>query len=77
MANKAQAQRKYRYFLGDGTILRSDASLSYVWLEIYRGEGRWEPYPMPETFYTNSEEVDPQRIATEIAEFDKARAAPV
>ena len=43
----------YTYYEGDGTLLRAPDPLFMHKMEIYRGNGRWEPYdPRKELYLT-------------------------
>lgn len=58
-----------KYYSGDGTILR-DTKPDLFRLEIYRGNGRWEPYPTTEQFFTARYHLTDEQAQEAIAEFD-------
>jgi hypothetical protein len=68
MAEQAQ-QPQVRYFLGDWTIFRSRFGDAII-PEIYRGNGQWELYCNPASFFTSVEEVDEPTALQAIAEAD-------
>jgi hypothetical protein len=65
--------RPTRYFLGDGIIFRSLGRFAAIIPEIYRGNGQWELYGNPASFFTSAEEVDEATALQAIAEADEAR----
>jgi hypothetical protein len=60
---------RYVYYAGDGTLLR-DSDPDFHRLEIYRGKGKWEPYPTTQAFYTGHDRLTDEEAQQAMAEFD-------
>ena len=60
-----------RYFLLEDWIPLRVPGKFLADVEIYRGKGKWAPYPRLENFAHNGEQVDQKAFDKAVADFDK------